>query len=145
MPHPLLLVADSDQDDRFFVRRAMTRLGLLNPFEEVQTGEEVQDYFKRKGRFANRTGYLQAVILLLDVHLPAISGVDVLRWARRDHPPELIGALLWTASSSPGENSFLHVTWSRAHVVKTRTSLRDDNRSAMYLAWSSAPPLISAP
>ena len=103
MAHPLLLVADNNEDDRFFLRRAMTRLALLNPFEEVHTGEEVQDYFKRKGRFANRIGYLQAVILLLDVHLPAMSGVDVLRWIRRDHPSELIGVLLWTASSSPEE------------------------------------------
>jgi len=69
----------------------------------VQTGQEVLDYFKRKGRFANRTAYLQGVILLLDVHLPSPSGVDVLRWIRRDQPSELIGVLLWTGSSSPGE------------------------------------------
>ena len=104
MDHPLLLIADNDEDDRFFLRRAMTKLRILNPCQEVHSGEEVEDYFKRTGRFANRIAYPQAaVILLLDVHLPKVSGVEVLRWIRQNQPSELLGVLVWTGSSGPGE------------------------------------------
>jgi CheY-like chemotaxis protein len=105
MDHPLLLIADNDEDDLFLLQRAMTRLRILNPCEEVRTGEEVKDYFKRTGRFANRIAYPQAVgvILLLDAHLPTISGVEVVGWIRQNQLPELMGVLVWTGSANPRE------------------------------------------
>jgi hypothetical protein len=101
MDHPLLLIADNDEDDLFLLQRAMTRLRILNPCEEVRTGEEVKDYFKRTERSANRIAYPQAVgvILLLDAHLPTISGVEVVMdtaepATRVDGSPRMFG-LFW--------------------------------------------------
>ena len=108
MDYPLLLIADNDEDDVFFLRRAMTRLRILNPVREVRTGEDAEAYLEGSGQFANRIEHPTASILLLDVHLPAISGIEVLRWIRERKPEGLLAVLAWTGTSSPGEKLAMH-------------------------------------
>jgi len=76
---------------------------ILNPIREAETGREAQEYLEGTGRFSNRTQYPVASILLVDVHLSMISGLEVLRWIRERKPPGLLRVLAWTGASSPGE------------------------------------------
>ena len=84
MPHrnQVILLADDDANDRFLVRRAFQRLGIENPLFEVSDGTEAIAYLSGEGQFADRTRYPFPGILLLDLQMPQLGGLDVLEWVR---------------------------------------------------------------
>jgi CheY-like chemotaxis protein len=78
----ILLVEDSDNDVELTLE-ALGRLGLVNRIVVAKDGVEALDYFHRRGRFADRTGGLP-VVVLLDLKLPKISGLEVLKELKAD-------------------------------------------------------------
>ena len=49
----LILIVDDDADDRLLIRKGLERRGLRNPIREVTGGEELLDYLKQRGRYAD--------------------------------------------------------------------------------------------
>jgi CheY-like chemotaxis protein len=80
-----ILVADDDPNDVFLVKAAFSRAGYDFPFLAVTNGEEVLNYLKGLGKYANRNRYPIPTLLLLDIKMPGMDGFEVLRWIR-SHP-----------------------------------------------------------
>src|ERR1051325_2718292 len=82
MERPILLVED-DPNDVFFLQQAMQKAGVLNPIQLASDGQESIDYFKGTGNFANREEFPLPYLVLLDLKLPQVMGLDVLKWLRQ--------------------------------------------------------------
>ncbi|HEY6226981.1 MAG TPA: response regulator [Verrucomicrobiae bacterium] len=80
--NPVILLIDDDPDDRFLVRRAFERLNIENPLIEVHDGEEAIAYLSGEGQFSDRRKYPFPGILLLDLQMPRIDGLELLNWIR---------------------------------------------------------------
>lgn len=80
-----ILLADDNEDDIQLVRMALQRTGLNNPVHVCRDGEEVIAYLRGKEPYANRQEYPFPRLLILDLKMPRLGGLDVLRWVR-DHP-----------------------------------------------------------
>lgn len=80
--NPVILLIDDDPDDRFLVRRSFERLGIENPLVEVHDGQEAIAYLSGDGPFADRHKYPFPGILLLDLQMPRLGGLELLNWIR---------------------------------------------------------------
>ena len=89
---PILLVEDNP-DDEALVLRALKKFKVKNDTNVVRDGAEALDYMFKTGPYADRKGGNPAVILL-DLKLPKIDGLEVLRRLREDqrtrHQPVVI-------------------------------------------------------
>jgi two-component system response regulator len=93
----LLLVEDNPTDEKLTVR-AFKKCGVENEIVVVRDGAEALDFLFGTGTHAGRdTGILPAVILL-DLNLPRVDGLEVLRRIRADERTKLVPIVILTAS-----------------------------------------------
>jgi CheY-like chemotaxis protein len=77
-----LLLVDDDPNDVFLFAHAMCKMGLPNPLCSVADGQAAIDYLQGTGRFADRGKFPFPRLLVMDLKLPYLSGLDVLAWLR---------------------------------------------------------------
>jgi CheY-like chemotaxis protein len=78
-----ILLADDSRNDVELAIEALAEHHLANPVVTVGDGAEALDYLYCRGRFEGRSGGLPAVVLL-DIHMPKVDGLEVLRQVRGD-------------------------------------------------------------
>ncbi|HEY0456126.1 MAG TPA: response regulator [Verrucomicrobiae bacterium] len=84
MPHPQhILLAEDEDNDVFFIKRAFQKALVTNPIHRVRDGEEAQCYLAGKGPFSDREKFPLPLMLLLDLKMPKISGLEVISWIRQ--------------------------------------------------------------
>jgi CheY-like chemotaxis protein len=77
-----VLLADDSEDDRLFLRMALSENPKLALVGEVCDGEEALSYLTGEAGFADRTKFPFPDVMLLDLKMPRKTGYDVLRWLR---------------------------------------------------------------
>jgi CheY-like chemotaxis protein len=77
-----ILLVDDSKDDRVLLKRAFFKAGILNPVQEVNTGNEAIQYLRGDGVYQDRVEYPFPGIVLLDLNMPGIDGFGVLEWMR---------------------------------------------------------------
>lgn len=82
MAERILLIADDDPDDLFFVREALGKLCPSLRLFAVPDGQEAVDYLSGAGPYADRAKSPLPDHLLLDLKLPRRTGLEVLAWIR---------------------------------------------------------------
>jgi CheY-like chemotaxis protein len=80
-----VLYADDSEADRLLVANAFKRAAPDVEFQTVASGDAVLSYLQGEGDFANRARHPLPALVLLDLRMGAMSGLDVVRWIRR-HP-----------------------------------------------------------
>lgn len=111
----ILLVEDQD-DDVELTLRAFSRSNIANEIVVVRDGEEALDYLFTSGPYADRDPSLTPSVVLLDLKLPKVSGLDVLRRMRADTRTRRLPVVVLTSSNEErdviasydlGANSFV--------------------------------------
>jgi len=100
--HCTILVADDDQNDVFFLKRAFQKSGFSQPMMHVADGQEAIDYLKGDADYADRARYPFPGLLLLDLKMPKVDGFDVLSWLNTR--PDLKSLPVIVLSSSSRED-----------------------------------------
>jgi two-component system response regulator len=93
----ILLVEDSDADAELTLR-ALRKGNLLNKVVRVRDGVEALEYLFREGEFLKRPGG-NPKLLLLDMKMPRLGGLDVLRRLKADERTKLIPVVVLTSSA----------------------------------------------
>ena len=112
----ILLAEDSPADAEMAID-ALREANLANPIVHVEDGIEVMDYLLRRGRHADRPEGLPAV-LLLDIKMPRMDGLEVLREVRSSDALKRLPVVVLTSSR---EETDLARSWDlgvNAYVVK---------------------------
>ena len=94
---PILLVEDSDDDVELTVR-AFERNKISNDLVVVRDGEEALHYLFATGPYASRDRTVAPQLVLLDLKLPKVSGLDVLRRLRADDRTRRLPVVILTSS-----------------------------------------------
>jgi DNA-binding NarL/FixJ family response regulator len=90
-----VLIADDYEADRFFLKEAIRRHApLLEVVGEVGDGDEVIAYLWGYGEYADREKYPLPELLILDVRMPRMTGLQVLEWLKTQKLPPMKVALL---------------------------------------------------
>lgn len=114
MNEPILLV-DDEENDIFFMTDAFTRLGVEN-FQIVTDGQQAVDYLRGEGKFSDRTQFPTPTIVLLDLKLPFIKGLDVLKRIRERPGGPIV--IILSASSDPRDIASAYAAGANAYLVK---------------------------
>jgi CheY-like chemotaxis protein len=96
-PDSILQVED-EQADVELLQVVFKRAGITNPVHVVTDGQMALDYLAGAGRFADRERHPLPCLVLLDLKLPKVDGLDVLEWLR--HQPNLKRLVVVVLSSS---------------------------------------------
>jgi two-component system response regulator len=97
-----ILQVEDDLNDVFFLQHAMKKMGVANPIQVASDGQQAIDYLKGTGRFSDREKYPMPGLVLLDLKLPYVMGLDVLRWIRED-PRRSLPVVMLTASAEESD------------------------------------------
>ena len=97
-----ILLAEDDKHDVVFLRHAFKAAEILNPLNVVETGYEAIDYLSGTGAFTDRSRHPLPALVLMDVHIPARTGLEVLKWMRAQPRLRHIVVILWSATISDG-------------------------------------------
>lgn len=129
---PILLIED-DENDVFFFKRAMDQAGMPNPVQVANDGQEAIDYLQGAGKFAARAEFPLPALILLDLKLPFVMGLDVLKWIRQQSGLAPIVVIL----SSSGEEVDIAAAYrlgANAYLVKPAepSKLQDIVRSLKH-------------
>jgi len=116
-PIRTILLAEDSAADAEMAIDALREANLANPIVHVEDGVEAMAYLQRTGRFADRPDEEPAV-LLLDIKMPRMDGLEVLRRIRDDEKLRRLPVVI--LSSSREESDLVH-SWDlgvNAYVVK---------------------------
>jgi CheY-like chemotaxis protein len=80
-----VLLAEDDENDVFFIQRAFQQAKIENPIHVVRDGQEAVEYLSGEGKFSDRRIFPLPHLLLLDLKMPRMTGLDVLHWMH-EHP-----------------------------------------------------------
>jgi hypothetical protein len=123
----ILLVEDNRQDE-LLVIRALNKINLANHVDIVRDGQQALDYLFREGEFSGGAGMELPTVVLLDIDLPRISGLEVLKRLRVDARTRLQPVVILTSSDEErdrlksyehGANSFVHKPLDFAEFAET--------------------------
>ena len=142
MTKPILLVED-EESDVFLFQRALNKAGVISPVQVARDGQQAIDYLNGAGKFANRLEFPLPGLILLDLKLPFVMGLDVLKWIRQQSGLAPIVIIL---SSSHEEEDIVagYLLGANAYLVKPAevSKLQDMVRAIndFWLTQSTPPP-----
>ncbi len=117
MTEPLVLYAEDDPNDAFFMRRAFREAGIPNLLV-VEDGRAVVDYLCGRAPFQDPVTCPPPTLVLLDINMPRLSGLETLAWIR-GHPVFIeTPVVILTSSSHPKDISRAYETGATAFFLK---------------------------
>jgi two-component system response regulator len=112
----VLLVEDSDADAEMILR-ALRKGGLVNRIARLHDGVEALAYIFREGAYAERSS-AQPKLILLDLKMPRLSGIDVLRRLKANPDTKTIPVVMLTSSAEESDIAESYQLGLNSYLVK---------------------------
>jgi CheY-like chemotaxis protein len=131
----ILLVEDDDGHARL-IERNLRKVSLINPIERVPDGQEALDYLTNQGRFGDSQKYPRPQLILLDINLPRLDGIEVLERIKQDPKLRAMPVIMLTSTDTQAEIDRCYRAGASGYVAKpvNINSLGEKlNRLGMFL------------
>ena len=112
----IVLIADDDIGHARLIEKNLQRAGLHNAIERFENGQEILDYLFRRGPRVRAAD--ASYLLLLDIRMPKVDGIEVLRQIKNDSELKKIPVLMLTTTDDPREVERSHALGCNNYVVK---------------------------
>jgi len=114
----VVLMAEDDEHDIVATKRAWKKNNILNPLYIVQDGEECLDYLHRRGKFSEPGTAPSPGILLLDLKMPKLDGLAVLKYIRESKEFRHLPVIILTTSKDEEDRLKSYNLGANAYIVK---------------------------
>lgn len=113
---PVIVIADDSHADRKLAVTAFQQARLKNPIQEIHDGQELMDFLRRKGKFSDTPDTSAPLVILLDINMPRMSGLEALAEIKSDPTLRRTPVIMLTTSQAEmdvvqsydlGVNSFI--------------------------------------
>ena len=101
-----ILIAEDDDGHASLIRRNLQRAGIINEIVRFQDGNEVVEYLFQSGEVKRENGL--PLLLLLDIRMPKMDGVDVLKKLKQDPELKKMPVIMITTTDDPREVDKCH-------------------------------------
>lgn len=132
-PVPVLM-ADDDDDDCLLAKKAWEEAKVANPLRFVHDGQELLDYLKQRGKYADPESAPRPALILLDLNMPRMDGRTALQQIKEDKDLRSIPVVVMTTSKAEedvvrsydlGVNSFITKPITFDQLVRTVRTLME--------------------
>jgi CheY-like chemotaxis protein len=112
-----ILLAEDDDGHASLVERNLKRIGISDEIYRVRDGQEAIDYVCRAGQFVARAPSYPRLILL-DINMPRLDGVEVLRYIKTDESTKTIPVVMFTTTDDGREIDRCYELGCNAYIRK---------------------------
>ena len=99
MDEKFVLIVEDNPDDEEMTLRSLNQAGLANDVQVVRDGVEALEFLFGTGKFTGRDTTRMPTVVLLDLKLPKLNGIDVLNRMRKDARTRTVPVVILTSSS----------------------------------------------
>ncbi|HEX4120837.1 MAG TPA: response regulator [Verrucomicrobiae bacterium] len=117
---PILLIED-DENDIFFLERALEKSGISFSLHTAVTGQEALDYLGGVGKFSDRSQHPLPSFIFLDLKLPQLTGFDMLAWIRARDAIKDLPVVVLTSSGEDRDRQKARELGVKGYFVKPPT------------------------
>ena len=141
-PVDVLLVDDNPADVELIIR-AMRKNKLVGEVHVARDGEEALDFMYAKGAYADRADKPLPRVIILDLRLPKIDGIEVLRRIKADERMRAIPVIVMTVSEEERDMTESYKLGVERYIIKpkdfTRLEAALSELSIYWLLWKELP------
>jgi two-component system, response regulator len=144
MTHKMILLVEDNPDDEALTVRALNKNKIVNSLAVVRDGVEALDFLFCTGPYSERDPHEMPEVILLDLKLPKVDGLEVLRQVRANERTRLLPVVILTSSKeeqdllksySFGANSYIRKPVDFSQFVEAIHQL-----GMYWLVLNEAPP-----
>jgi CheY-like chemotaxis protein len=112
-----IVMAEDDDGHANLVRRNLKRAGVANEIMHLKDGQAVLDYLRREGAYVGRPPH-GPLLLLLDIKMPGLDGMEVLRQLKSDESLARIPVVMLTTTDDPREIERCYQLGCNVYITK---------------------------
>jgi len=113
-----ILIAEDDENDAIILERALRKVGFKNPVHFCRDGTEVLDYLRGEGPFNDREKFPFPRMLITDLKMPKMGGIEILKWLYHHSDCNLIPKIVLTASKHASDVQEAYKWGANSYLVK---------------------------
>jgi CheY-like chemotaxis protein len=113
-----ILFAEDNTDDAKLTMRALKKAGLTNFIFHVRDGAEALDFMYCKGIYASQCLHTKPKLILLDLKMPKVSGIEVLEKLKSDPVFRTIPIVILTSSNEDPDIKLCYELGANSYIVK---------------------------
>lgn len=98
-----ILLVEDNADDEELTRLAFAESNVVNELVVARDGQEALDYLFANGKYSDRDACKRPQLVLLDLKLPKVDGLEVLRRIRADERTRFLPVVILTSSKEEGD------------------------------------------
>lgn len=98
MKDRIILLVEDNPDDEELTMRALRKNNIMNGVVVARDGAEALEYLFCTGKYVDRDRYAVPSVILLDLRLPKVDGLEVLRRLRADERTNILPVVILTSS-----------------------------------------------
>lgn len=114
----LILLIEDDVDDERLTLRALRRNNIMNEVVVACDGQQAIDYLFASGKYEGRDTMSQPAVVVLDLHLPKMSGLEVLRRIRASKETKRIPVVVLTSSEDEAQIEASYASGANSYIRK---------------------------
>jgi two-component system, response regulator len=118
MKQKAILLVEDNPSDVALTQRALVKSHIANEMIVVEDGQEALDYLFAGGKYANRDVTDLPSVVLLDLKLPRVAGLDVLRQIRADERTSRIPVVILTTSQEEHDIARSYELYANSYIRK---------------------------
>ena len=116
-----ILVVEDSAEDALLIKAAIGRIGIGVSLHIVEDGVEAVRYLRGDGKYRDRREFPSPTIVVSDVKMPHMDGIQFLRWVRSHPDCAGIPIIIFTSSDAPSEAEQAYRLGANAYLVKPST------------------------
>ena len=118
MNYKMILLVEDNADDEALTLRALNKNKIANKIEVVRDGAEALDFLFATGTHANRDPRELPQVILLDLKLPKVDGLEVLRRIRAEPKTRMLPVVILTSSKEEQDMVNAYTSGANSYVRK---------------------------
>lgn len=140
-----ILLVEDNMNDAELIIRALRKVNLANHLVHVKDGAEALDFIFAKGEFSNREIKKTPRVILLDIKMPRVDGIEVLRQIKANEETKLIPVVIMTSSKEEQDIIKSYQLGVNSFVVKPvdfKDFAKAVSELGLYWVLTNHPPLL---
>jgi len=113
----IILLVEDDEGHAYLIRQNLREAGVANRIDYVPNGQEALDYIHCRGAYAGRVPN-GPLLILLDINMPLVDGVEVLRQLKADPATDQLPVIVLTTTDDPREVQRCYDLGCNCYVLK---------------------------